>query len=446
MMESCLTPISSNGKVDSSIPAILLSLFDHLERERIVYCLIRDFEQLDQFSRGGEIDLLVHAEQIEQLQKLLNEIGFVSLPSLGYLPHHFFIAYDENCDAWFKLDVVTEIYFGKPINALCTSLARNCLDRRRESRSIVIPSPEDELITLVLHCVIDNREFKQTRKQRLRMLRRLVSDEQYLTSQLAAYLGKDMTWKDVRLKIDREQWDELLLLREDVSKYLASQDRLGTLYRSIRNRLVRKINGLVNTNYPHSLMVALLAPDGAGKTTLAHCIQQKFYFPTRILYMGLYHKGSRDLFLDHIPGIGLFWRLLIQYRRYLTGRFHRMRRRLVLFDRYAYDAWLTYREDLSWSKRFRRKLLARACPPPDAVFLLDLPGDVLYQRKQEHSVTQLEKQRQLYLSLRSEIPNLILVDATQDAGNIRKQIMSLIWKGYLGQQLGVNTIYQVMTK
>jgi GTPase SAR1 family protein len=34
------------------------------------------------------------------------------------------------------------------------------------------------------------------------------------------------------------------------------------------------------------MAVALLAPDGAGKTTLAHALRYGFYLSTRYMYMG----------------------------------------------------------------------------------------------------------------------------------------------------------------
>ncbi|MGH2522669.1 MAG: hypothetical protein ACRDH2_09230, partial [Anaerolineales bacterium] len=82
--------------------AMLRTLFQTLERENIPYCLMRDADRLDQLLGSGEVDLLVSASHLGQLRGVLARLGFLGLPSLGYAPHHFFVAYDPETDAWLK--------------------------------------------------------------------------------------------------------------------------------------------------------------------------------------------------------------------------------------------------------------------------------------------------------------------------------------------------------
>ncbi len=435
---------------------LLLTIFEHLAQAQIEYCLLRDYDQLDRLGHKEEIDLLVRADQLETLTNLLPQLGFVKLPGWGHAPHHFFVAYDQKSDGWLKLDVVTEVVYGRPIQALKTPLAAGCLDNRQRRGPTFVPAPEDELITLLLHCALDKGDFTPARRERLQALRHQLTDtppergtrEPYLSALLASYWLPTMTWPRLAELIDTQNWAALLAERKAVAARLAGRDRLGTLGRQIRNRVLRKLNTWINARRPRSLTVALLAPDGAGKSTLAASLQGAFYFPVRSIYMGLYQKtageeGSRgEMFpsplhsrtlapLLRIPLLSFASRLVRLWWRYLTARYHQARGRLVIFDRYTYDSRLPASRPLSRLGRWRRWLLAHACPPPDLVLLLDAPGEVLYSRKGEHTPLLLEAQRQAYLKLKPHLPQLVVIDATAGAEHVRREAISLIWQAYL---------------
>lgn len=417
---------------------LLLAVFKNMAKENIRYCLLRDYDQLDQFANGGEVDLLVQRNQLKPLRDLLTQLGFVGLPGWGHAPHHFYVAYDENSDSWLKLDVVTEVAYGKPIQALRTTLAGVCLGNRRRTGPIFVPSPEDELVTLLLHCVLDKGYFRPARRRRLQALRHQVTKERYLSALLVSFWLPAMTWSRLAALIDSGNWAALLAERKLVAARLAGRDRLGTLGRQARNRVLRKLNRWINAQRPRSITVALLAPDGAGKSTLAAAIRHSFYFPVRSIYMGLYQQGTgRSTLLRLPPGLSFAGRLIRQWSRYLTARYHQARGRLVIFDRYTYDTLLPPRAHLGRLRRWRRWLLAHACPAPDLVLMLDAPGEVLYARKGEHSVAFLEQQRRSYLKLQPDLPQMVIIDAARDAEQVRREALSLIWRGYLGRQGGL---------
>lgn len=417
---------------------LLQRVFKSLEQKNIQYCLVRDHDGLDRFANRVEVDLLVQDIQLAQLSHLLAELGFARLPSRGYAPHHFFVAYDKDADRWLKIDVVTEIAYGKPVRALRTALAIGCLGNRRRCGSAFVPAPEDELVMLLLHCVLDKGDFAPSRRQRLKALRYQVTDGDYLRALLAMYWSPTMSWPQIAALIEAEDWPALLAERAAVGARLASRDPIGTLGRQMRDRALRKLNGWAGLLRPRVPTVALLAPDGAGKTTLAAGIQDSFYFPVRSMYMGLYQKDGTRPARSRMSRFGLLGRLLTQWKRYLTARYHQARGRLVVFDRYTYDAWLPPRQRLTWLKRWRRWLLAHACPPPDMVVVLDAPGEVLYARSGEHGGAALEQQRQAYLKLQSHLPQTVVVDVTRDAEHVRREVTSLIWQSMPGMLSGAS--------
>ena len=141
--------------------SLLQLFFDALERENIPYCVLRDGDRMHEYANGGEVDLLVSRTHFEQLKSVLSQFGFAKITAWGHAPHHFFISYHINSDCWIKLDVVTELAYGNPVHALHTTLADNCLQHRHRLELVYIPSPEDEFVTLLLHCVLDKGNVAQ---------------------------------------------------------------------------------------------------------------------------------------------------------------------------------------------------------------------------------------------------------------------------------------------
>jgi len=409
---------------------LLMQLFATLEKREISYCLLRDGDRLDQLLDSKEIDLLIREDHLDGLRTIAAELGFVSLPSWGYAPHHFFLKYDAAADRWLKLDVVTALYYGRPVRALRTALAATCLERRRRCGPTYIPAAEDEFLTLLLHCVLDKGRFDPARRQRLQVLSQKIVDRQYLSSRLASYWAPSMTGTQLAALIANEDWDEMLAQEKAVVAQITERDKLGTAARRLRARVLRKLNRWADFWQPRVPMVALLAPDGAGKTTLAAGIEMSSYFAVRPIYMGLYQKQNSRSKRSRIPGLGIIGHLLTQWRRYLSARYHQGRGRLVIFDRYTFDALLSPRQTLGVLRRIRRWLLANACPAPDLVIILDAPGELLHARKGEHTVALLEEQRQEYLRLRSQLPHAVVIDAGQDSDAVRREAMSLIWRKF----------------
>src|SRR6185295_5694541 len=81
-------------------------------------------------------------------------------------------------------------------------------------------------------------------------------------------------------------WADLLSERAAVAAWLAHGQQLGVLGRRFGQRLLRKLDWFAGALQPRSLTVALLAPDGGGKTTLATELARRFFLPSRYIYMG----------------------------------------------------------------------------------------------------------------------------------------------------------------
>jgi thymidylate kinase len=175
--------------------------------------------------------------------------------------------------------------------------------------------------------------------------------------------------------------------------------------------------------------VALLGPDGSGKSTLASGLADRFYFPVRTVYMGLW-KSTETPVGPVRTVLAIARRPLRVWARYLTALRHRATGRLVVFDRYVYDALLPPRGPLTWLKRPYFAVLARCCPAPDLVVLLDSPADVMYARSGEYDPAHLEAERAAYRRIAARLPRAVLVDANRSADAVVREVLGHIWRLY----------------
>ena len=82
------------------------------------------------------------------------------------------------------------------------------------------------------------------------------------------------------------------------------------------------------------------------------------------------------------------------------------------------------------AKRLYFAVLARSCPRPGLVLLLDAPGELLAARKPEHSPEELDWQRAHFLRLRERMPSLEVVDAARPKDEVKAELVGRIWSHY----------------
>jgi thymidylate kinase len=201
-------------------------------------------------------------------------------------------------------------------------------------------------------------------------------------------------------------------------------------------RIARLPSLLRRLRAPLGLSVAVLGPDGAGKTTLIEGLGRSLPLPTRIQYMGL--TGGRLPKADalRVPGLVLIARILILWLRYARSAYHRARGEIVLFDRYTLDGAVPSGVPLSLAGRISRRLQRRVCPLPDLALLLDASGTTMHARSGEYDAQVLETWRAAYGRLRGSVPVLEVIDAEQPVESVRRDAEIRIWRRYCRLRAG----------
>lgn len=409
------------------VPSPVQAAFDALDRSGGPWCLLRGAADLA--ASSGDVDVLVHPRALAPARRTLAEAGFVELPSWGRGSHRFFVAYDPAGDRWIKLDVVTELAFGRrqelPIDA-----AEGCLGRRLAAARPPRLHPDDAFWTYLLHALLDRRRLRPIDVAQLGELAAEAGASSHIATILSPLLPDG--WTPVRVI-------EAARRREATA--------LATVGRAVRRRWVRRVPLRVGSRLvvgwtsrlagrslaalrQRGLSVALLGPDGAGKSTISANVEERaFPVPVRRVYLGLYGRGSDGGDRGPSGRFGLAGRLAWLEWRSLGARWQQARGRLVVYDRHVLD--VTVGGSGADSKaRLRRWLLAHAVPRPDLTIVLDVPGDELYRRKDEHDPATLERRRESYLELAGRIRGAAVVDGSADPETVRRAVVDRIWAAY----------------
>jgi ADP-heptose:LPS heptosyltransferase/O-antigen/teichoic acid export membrane protein/thymidylate kinase len=414
---------------------LLVDLFTAFSRENIRWLLMRGEHELA--SPEGDVDLLIDPHDMPRARAILESRRFLSWPTLGRGTHHFFVGYDPASPTWVKLDIVTELTFG-PYLSLKSYAAAGVLARRRRLDPLFVPSQDDAFWMLLLHCALDKGRFAPHRAARLAELAAGARTDSPLARQVA--LSCPAGWDPARLVASaaRGDWPELTRLAPVLRAGFQRREPVATRGRAVGNRVLQALEiPMIRLGRP-GVTVALLGPDGAGKSFLATEITRSFYVPVRVVYMGLWKSGPRSAGAKgQSPamrlagqGLAIAGRLPKAWSRYLLGQYHRALGRVVIYDRYTYDALVAARQPGGWVKRTYMWVLGHGCPAPDLTLVLDAPGAVMYARKGENSPEELEVQRQGLLALCDLAPRAQVVDVTRAPVVVRADALNRIWSAY----------------
>jgi thymidylate kinase len=391
-------------------PARLNTLFRSFDAAGVRWCLLRPAASLSR--TDGDIDILIEPETRDVVARIVVDQRFVILPMRESDLHA--LDYDLDSDRFMWLHIQTVASFGGeavPARLILDEVVRDPLPRPTNSSLAWI---------VLLHGLIDKGELRAPAREALNEL----AADAHQTFGDGDADAKSRPWRDVarRHGLDPDRVAALALAGDwNGLEAIAPVPVKRPVPLTTRARDLWTWRGV---------SVAVIGPDGAGKTTLVNGLCPSLPFPTRVIYMGL--TGGRMPYADalRVPGLVFSARLGLLAARYGLSMYHRARGRIVLFDRYPLDAAVPSGYDLRPLARVSRRVQGAACPRPTVVLLLDAPGSMLQARSGEYDAVTLESWRRAYLRLRRPVKMLEVIDAQQSPDRVRQQALAIIWDQY----------------
>jgi thymidylate kinase len=427
--------LTASGRAPAGPPeadGLLQVVFTALDDASVRWCLLRGHtDDRPPDGSDGDVDLLVARTDMPRAEAVLKSCRLVPLAAYGRGSHRFFLGFDPGVGAFIELDIVTELAFG-PHFILQTGAEAHCLAVRRREGTAWVLRREDEFWARLLHCVLDKRAVDEQHAKRLSQLAGLASLDSPL---VAAWPEQTDLLTGLLAAAQAGDWDIAVRQGAVLERLVHRRERVRATRRLVGAMVLRAVERPLQAWSRRGISVALLGPDGAGKSTLARGIQSSFYFPVRCVYMGLWARREAVSSKPRVV-LEIVFRPLVIWRRYLESLRHRSLGRLVVFDRYIYDAMLPPTGSLVQLKRLYFWLLSRLCPPPHLVLVLDVPGRVMHLRKAEHDVERLEADREQFRRLLGRLANAELVDADRPADVVLADVLDRIWRRYADRTSG----------
>jgi thymidylate kinase len=358
-------------QTDRTAVVLLTEALAALQAADLPHCLRNG--ELRAPQHGDDVDVLVPQARVAEVGPALAPLGWQPVRAPGHRGHRFWVRTDSS-GTWLKLDVVSQRRYGSTSESVDEVVAR----RRRVGGQWVV-AEEDEARHRAERAA-GNREIA-TWSERLRRALPVASRRRGV---VVAMLGPDGAGKGTTIAAVAEG-----LPVAHTVVYLG--DRRASSRDAVRNAGGASGSGSSAGEPARSAVSQREAPTGSVRV-----IKEVLFLLRKWALL------QPDLFKA-------YWRAWGGH--------------VVLCDRHPLDAVAVAPPRTRVGGHVERLLAERLTPRPDAVIVLDAPGEVLYARKHEHSPAILERWRQGYRAL----PGAEIVDTTVGVETAVATVSSVLW-------------------
>lgn len=213
------------------------------------------------------------------------------------------------------------------------------------------------------------------------------------------------------------------------------------------NQLFRHIYRI---KYPVGMNIALLSPDGGGKSSIFNCleescwgtfhgIEKKYFRPRVFKNLGSYNlinptKEDSDNPNPHGKEpdglIKSFIRYFFYNLDFIFGYLYIkklcIKKKLIVFDRYYYDYFVDIKRYKYSFPKWIPKAFAWSIPKPNIIFILSGDPQILYDRKKELPIEELKRQIVEYEALARKYKNTVIINVNKPLEEVTMDITEKI--------------------
>lgn len=404
-------------------------LFESFNSQNIDYVIIHSYQYLpDRFD--SDIDTAINVPNIKDAIKLLDD----SLAGTGWRVIQFWrhenYAADcviSNDEEFLQVDFCTHY----ERNGRVVMPVQELLKGKKKYKNFYVPKPQTEF-TYILVKKILKKVFSEGSRVQLTALWKSMSEKEKQNTQISLkrFIEEEQITKILKC-IETSQYDLIDLERahQQLKKKTSNfADNLHYKFFDIKRKLERIV-------YPTGMFIVLLGVDGAGKTTIADSLKERYvtafrridHYHSRVRVLkdisqlkkdakpvdasdphGKKQKSGR---LTSVVKFGYY------FLDFLIGNVKitvaKIKSTLVLVERYYYDYSIDkVRYNLNLSDGFL-SFFEHFILKPDVIFILTGNSKELLERKHEITIEEIDEQKKKLADRFRGNPKAVFIDTTE---------------------------------
>ncbi len=399
-------------------------------------CVLHGWHDLAE-RRFGDIDVVGnHVCCMGHLRRLVNDDGCRLVQCLVHEATCFYFVLWGKSGATYEMRAL-DVALDYRRDGRVWLTAEEMLEGAREWNGIQVAAPRVEFEYLLLKKILKEELPTRTAIRMAELARELGEEAERIAER---WLGAREARHNV-LALREGRWQpsrgELARLKRVLKRRRFAEDPLNPLryWTSEIPRVFRRLRE------PTGLVVAVLGPDGSGKTSVRDAVEPRLapafrrtgrehFLPWRLRSRrdtgpvtdphGAAPRGAMSSTLKLAYYLAEAW---LGYALRVWPA--KVRTTLVLFDRYYHDLLVDPRRYRYGGPLWLARLVGRLIPKPDIFILLDLPAEVAHARKPEVELEEARRLRQRYLELAREL-GAHVVDASRPLDEVVREVEEIV--------------------
>jgi thymidylate kinase len=422
----------------------LVALLSYLDQKRIDYCIVGNVNGfLDEIY--GDIDIVVQPAQISKLNKILYNFSKLRKIQIVQILQHEQVACsyifswiaDNLKPRFLNLDVCSDYYWDGQLYISANDLLKDKTVRTYSGcikMAIYVPNPQNGFIYYLIKKVLKlELTYEQTKylwsQWDINPTACIKRASQFWTGEYVAIVINAMEKKNYHALYDAiPKLNDSLLKNQNISFYQFLREK---------KRLLKRILE------PTGLSVALMGPDGSGKSNVAENIPKDLSPAFRDMHV--YHlrprlgfkniRSSQSAKNPHSPiargKLASFLKIIYYFLDYLFGYVMKIRplisrSSIVVFDRYYHDILVDPKRFRYGASTWFVRMVGKAIPKPNIWILLDTTPEVIQTRKNEISFEETKRQCKAYRQLFKQFKNATVIDASAHPNHVMVEVNGAI--------------------